>query len=565
MFLSTSNLCGTIMALAGLPPPPGAIHPVPSTRSLVHRLNICPSASAASQAQTLTKYLAMAILETLALIVATFFAIQFFKQQRRRYPPGPKGLPVVGNMFDVPLENGWRIFRDWSREYGSDIVHAETLGMHIVVVNSAKAAKDLFDGRPHIYSDKDRSTMVLELSGWRRAWASIPYGDSWREHRRIFNRHFRTSALTRYHPRQAKAAHRLLQLLLDAPQDFASHIRYASGSAILDVVYAFDALPGDPRLDLVERAMETLAEILHAGVFLLDVFPILKHVPAWLPGAQFKRKAAGYKKLVDAMFEVPYAQLKADMQEGKAQPCLTTSLLFDCDSDPTPERDEILMNIAGTAYAAGSDTSVSTLGIFVLAMVLYPEVQSFVQEEIDRVVGRDRLPEISDRGALPRVTALIQEVLRWHQPLPLGLPHRAMVDDEYNGYHIPAGSVVLGNAWAILHDGATYPDPTAFNPNRFLAADGALRSDVPFPTEVFGFGRRICPGRHFAMDTLFLTVASILAVFRIEHAVDDGGREVEVQEAFTPHGLSQAEPFKAHFAPRYAGAEDLVRATAVMD
>lgn len=124
-----------------------------------------------------------------------------------------------------------------------------------------------------------------------------------------------------------------------------------------------------------------------------------------------------------------------------------------------------------------------TLTTFILAMVLYPEAQASVQAELDRVVGRDRLPDMADQDSLPRVTATIREVLRHVQsplyglcccsradqqmafshaprfvftPLcaprdsyrwPSATPHRAMIDDEYNGYHIPAGSVVLGNSW----------------------------------------------------------------------------------------------------------------------
>ena len=110
-----------------------------------------------------------------------------------------------------------------------------------------------------------------------------------------------------------------------------------------------------------------------------------------------------------------------------------------------------------------------------------------------------------------------------------------MADDEYNGYHIPAGSLVLGNAWAVLHDAEAYPEPHTFNPRRFLSPEGALRDDVPFPTEVFGFGRRICPGRYFAMDTLFLAIAGMLAVFTIKRAVDEQGNVVEVKEVFLRH------------------------------
>ena len=84
---------------------------------------------------------------------------------------------------------------------------------------------------------------------------------------------------------------------------------------------------------------------------------------------------------------------------------------------------------------------------FFLAMAMYPDVQRKAQEELDRVVGEGRLPSFEDRGSLPYLNALVRELLRWHIVLPMGMPHRAIADDVYNGYHIPAKSTVLVNLW----------------------------------------------------------------------------------------------------------------------
>ncbi|EKM55878.1 uncharacterized protein PHACADRAFT_209390 [Phanerochaete carnosa HHB-10118-sp] len=474
-------------------------------------------------------------------------------------------------MFDVPLKYGWLVYRDWARQYGSDIVHVQTLGVHIYVVNSAAAAKELFDKRPRVYSDKEQSVMMNELTGWHRNMALMPYGDYWRENRRLFHQHFRPLAVPQYRLKQAKVVRRLLQLLVDFQGNCVPHIRYMAGSMILDVVYAFDVLPGDPRLELVEKATYTATQIVNAGIFLVYVFPILKHVPAWFPGARFKRQAGNWRKLVDAMFEVPYYQFKAAMvhllSRSRSRMYLKAllSLLSNADATDVSRLDEIFIALTGTAYAAGEETTVIALSTFILAMILHPEIQVFVQEELDRVIGRDRLPQVDDRQSLPRVTAVMNEVLRWHSPLPLATPHRAITDDDYKGYHIAAGSLVIGNSWAILHDDERYPDPYSFKPSRFLFDDGRLRDDVPFPIETFGYGRRISPGRYFALDTLFVAMSNLLAVFTIEAAVDENGEAVEVKEEFVPHVLSPPKPFKAHFKPRYSGADSLIRSAALAD
>lgn len=84
---------------------------------------------------------------------------------------------------------------------------------------------------------------------------------------------------------------------------------------------------------------------------------------------------------------------------------------------------------------------------FFLAMAMHPEAQKKAQEELDRVVGSDRLPEFEDRSSLPYLSALLKEVLRWHPVTPIGVPHRAVADDEYNSWYIPAGTIVTVNVW----------------------------------------------------------------------------------------------------------------------
>ncbi|KAJ8516785.1 hypothetical protein ONZ45_g5944 [Pleurotus djamor] len=151
--------------------------------------------------------------------------------------------------------------------------------------------------------------------------------------------------------------------------------------------------------------------------------------------------------------------------------------------------EELVADAAGNLYGAGFDTVVSALHSFFLAMVLYPRVQREAQQELDTVLGGSRLPEFNDKASLPYITSIVYEVLRWSPIVPLGGAHLLEQDDEYKGYFLKKGSVVLVNIWSILRDEKDYSNPSVFDPSRFMKG-GSLDPDVREPTPAFGFGPR---------------------------------------------------------------------------
>lgn len=192
---------------------------------------------------------------------------------------------------------------------------------------------------------------------------------------------------------------------------------------------------------------------------------------------------------------------------------------------------------------------------FFLTMTLFPEVQRAAQAELDRVIGNSRLPVIADRERLPYLEALLQETHRWHPVAPMGLPHVSTAEDTCNGYRIPKGALLLPNTWLFTHDPAVYPNPMEFRPERYLTNPPA-----PDPrTWIFGFGRRICPGRFVADNALFITMAQTLAVFNIEKAVE-GGKTVEPKVEFEPGMISHPLPFRTAVKPRSEAHAELIRA-----
>jgi len=207
--------------------------------------------------------------------------------------------------------------------------------------------------------------------------------------------------------------------------------------------------------------------------------------------------------------------------------------------------------------------TVSALATFVLAIVTHPEVQIKAQKELESVLGRDRLPEFGDRQSLPYINAIVKEVLRWNPVAPLGLPHMTTNDDEVDGYFVPAGTIIIGNSWGILHDPTIYPDPSRFNPERFMTkGDNQYLSAMDPLTVCFGYGRRVCPGRFTADSHLWITIASMLSVFDISTAADELGKPIKVTPAFSTGMISHPLPFKFSMKPRGASATSLIEQTA---
>ncbi|KAF9264967.1 cytochrome P450 [Marasmius fiardii PR-910] len=226
--------------------------------------------------------------------------------------------------------------------------------------------------------------------------------------------------------------------------------------------------------------------------------------------------------------------------------------------------DSLIRETAASMYGGGTDTVYSLFLSFMLAMVCFPEYQAKVQQEIDTVIGSGRLPEPGDRNSLPYCEAILKEVARWQPPAPVGVPHYINTEDEYRGYRIPRNTAVLSNVWSIFHDETVYPEPYAFNPERWLARleDGrvVVNSNTPDITPAFGFGRRLCPGRHFALSALFVNIASVLAAYDLLKPIDKStGNIIEPSMEFLDLVQRRPAPFKCVIRPRTEKHATLVR------
>ncbi|KIJ96361.1 hypothetical protein K443DRAFT_10697 [Laccaria amethystina LaAM-08-1] len=468
------------------------------------------------------------------------------------YPPGPKPLPVLGNLFDLARENESQAYLRLAHKYG-DLVFLTVLGKNVLFVNSFKTANDLFEKRSSNYSDRAESQMV-NLMGWDWSFGHMRYGYRWRSHRRMFHQYFQQSVAHTHWPVQKREVHALLRRLLDSPQNLINHLRHNAAAVIMGVVYGITVAPENDRyITIAEKALEGMSKAANPGEFLVDIIPILRYIPEWVLGAGFQRKAREWRAAVMEMRDAPYAVVQTALKEGKATPSFVTKMISELETQQNSEIQlEILKGCAGLAYAAGAESTVAMLSSFILAIVTHPEVQVKGQREIDSVVGRERLPDFNDRPFLPYITAIVKEVLRWNPVAPLGLPHMVTQDDEYNGYFIPAGTLVVGNTWAILHNPETFPEPTRFNPDRFMdtSIDGQQFSPMDPLSSAFGYGRRICPGRYMAEAQVWLSVACMLSVFHIGPGVERMGMPIKTTPAFSSGLICHPLPFDFSITPR---------------
>ncbi|KAF8139542.1 cytochrome P450 [Mycena galopus ATCC 62051] len=495
----------------------------------------------------------------LAILVLWFFQ-KLLRQRQLPFPPGPTPRFLVGNFRDLPTKLPWLTYTKWGLQYDSDLVHASTLGQHVVVVNSVKTAVELFEKRSHIYSDRPVVTMI-ELMGWDFNLGLQPLGDRWRVQRRMFQQHFRRDVSRNYRPIQIKKVHQLLRGLLSSPQEFREQLKTLTVAAIMSTIYGYEVKPSNDRFVAIsEDAVRKLSESFFPGAVAVNTFPILRYLPSWMPGTGFKRFAVECRQLTEEMRRVPFDFVKRNMHDGVETNAVVARLL------EVDRYDEVaIQEIAATAYAAGADTTVSALASFFLAMAVHPDIQKRAQTEIDTIIGAHRLPEFEDRPSLPFVEALFREVMRWKPVLPLGVSHASTADDIYNGYFIPKGATVISNIWAMTRDESIYPDPERFNPDRFLTLDGKLNDDDT--VLAFGFGRRICVGRHNADAIIWATFASVLSTFNIAKAKDAAGNEIDIDPTYSD-GLvrlttinSHPQPFACSITPRSDTASNLVQAT----
>lgn len=497
-----------------------------------------------------------------ALLVAVFiwFRKPWKASRSSPLPPGPKPLPILGNLTDLTTKELWLPVTEWAKVFG-DVVYTHVLGQGLVFLNSPEACIDLLDKRGSIYSDKPQLVMTCDMCGCKNMIAFTGYNDQFKRQRKLMHSALSPKAVQSYQPLAIAETQNFLHRLVGDPASYISHIRRYAGGLTLSIVYGYEAAPkNDKFIAMAEETVDLLANRIASGggIWPVDIFPFLRHLPSWFPGTGFIRNAEIWKRTLENCVDKPYEYVKESMKSNTHNHSFCSMLLES--NEVTPEVDFDLKWVANSMYASSIDTTMTTILHFLLAILENPHTLIRAQAEVDQVVGADRLPGFGDRASLPYVEALLSEALRMGAPVPLSLPHRLMEDDHYRGMYIPKGSLVFANVWSILRDERLYPRASEFNPDRFLEVvepEVARRRD---PRQyIFGFGRRICPGIHLVDSTAWLLVVSIIATFNISKPRNGEGNVVEPNVTFENPIFRMPSAFKIEFTPRSQAAMNLIR------
>ncbi|KAI0721291.1 cytochrome P450 [Cerioporus squamosus] len=438
------------------------------------------------------------------------------------------------------------------------------MGQTLVVVDDPDTAVDLFEKRSGIYSSRPNS-IVVELTGWAWNFGLMPYGQGWRMRRRVVWQHFHPGVVGKFNGSLEENARRFLQqMLVTSPEGLRNDIRYSVGTTLVKVAYGLQTAEVDDKyISTFEEAIASL-DLLLPGANFIEFFPFLARLPTWFPGMGVLRRMAYYRRLTTAIKDDTWNDAKCASSSSNAPASFASALvekLSRLDLEEVPAQERIYREAIAVAYVAGIDTTHASLCAFFLAMSLYPDVQKKAREELDAVVGSTRLPNVADRANLPYINAIVKETLRWHTVTPLSIPHVSTADDEYDGFFIPEGSIVMVNAWSILHDPERYPQPEEFIPDRFIKIR-ALNMEAGDPASIaFGFGRRICPGRYFAEAALFIYIASVLHTLDISPPLNGDGLPIHIEPQPTSELVIHLEDCRCNVKPRSGWAEALARGT----
>lgn len=453
--------------------------------------------------------------------------------ENAKLPPGPMPLPLIGNMLQMGTKPHYGLTK-LAKKFGK--VFRLSVGVRrIVVINSIDLAREALVKKSHDFAGRPRLYTADLISRGGKDIAFSDFSPTWKLQRKIAH-----SALKMFgqgiKPIEEKVCQEIDELIscFESVEGRAHDPHKDVVLAVINVICAFVFGSRynleDPEFNTILRYMEQVVQGFRAGN-LVDFFPWMRHFPT--KGLKLLREAVKDRDII--------LQKKFEEHKNTYQDCVTRDLtdalikaLRDSQSENPDDvlsitEDHVVLTIFDI-FGAGMETT-STCVLWALAyLVRNPKVQQRIHQELDDVIGRDRLPELADKPNLPYLEATILEVLRYSSMVPLLFPHSTTADTTLNGYDIPKDTMVLFNVWAMHHDENEWKRPYEFDPSRFLDAEGKVICPGTKSYLPFGAGRRVCLAESLGKIQLFLFVSRLLHKFHF--SVPHGAKEPDLEGIF---------------------------------
>ena len=358
------------------------------------------------------------------------------------------------------------------------------------------------------------------------------WGEDYLLHQRLEAPILRPRASACYNPIIDLESKQLLFNMLTT-YDFVGQYQRYTASVMYILTFGMRIVTGEEWQ--FQRSLQCLQNFIKAsevGAWIVDALPTLNYLPEFL--APWKKTARDWSEDWEDLH-------KRNMEDALARPGWNWSKDL-CAAKEAKQMSPIDISWdLGVVCDAGVETTHCTLEVFTLACLAYPEWIPTAQRELDEIVGPDRLPGFEDLDKLPYIQAIVEENFRWRHILPAGIPHKTLRDDTYKGFLIPKGAMIIPLFIAMRNDKALFDKPAEFVPERWLGKQHQAGN--------FGYGRRICTGRHIARSALTVAVARLLWAFNIKSK--DGQRvAVSETETFTSGLVGAPKHFEAVFEIR---------------
>ncbi|XP_043782848.1 cytochrome P450 2C19-like [Cervus elaphus] len=476
----------------------------------------------------------------LVLCLCSLLLLSLWKQSsgRGKLPPGPTPLPILGNILQLDVKNISKSLNNLSKVYGP--VFTLYFGMKpMVVLHGYEAMKEALIDLGEEFSGRGR----LPVNEKVRKGHGILFsnGKRWKETRRFSLMTLRNLGMGKrsIEDRVQEEARCLVEELRKTnglPCDPTFILGCAPCNVICSIIFQNRFEYKDQFfLDMMKMFNENARILSSPWLQVCNTFPVLID---YFPGShnKFLKNCANLKSYIFEKTREHQTSLDINNPRDFID-CFLIKMEQEKDNQELVYMAENLANTILDLFAAGTETTSTTLRYGLLLLLKHPEVTAKVQEEIDRVIGRHRSPCMQDRSHMPYMDAVVHEIQRYVNLVPTGIPHAVTQDINFRNYLIPKGTNILTSLTSVLRDDKEFPNPGVFDPGHFLDESGNFRKSDYFMA--FSTGKRVCLGEGLARVELFLFQPTILQKFTLKSVVDPKDLDI------TPvvNGLASVPPF----------------------